>query len=517
MQTILIAAENGALPGGKVGGIGDVVRDLPRALADRGWQPLVLTPAYGLFSQQHGARKTGVVEVPFNRKLHTVDVIEIPGPDARVRHIAFEHPLFSPQGAGRIYCDDGPARPFATDASKFALLSMVAATYIQNLDEPPRVVHLHDWHAALFCLLRLYDARFIALRGILTVLTIHNLALQGIRPLSGDASSLESWYPELDVPLDVVVDPRYADCINPMAIAIRLADRINTVSPTYAREILRPSDPPHGFFGGEGLEQDLISASRENRLNGILNGCEYPKRDRRRPGWRRLLDTIAAELRTWQRRNDALRPIHDQAMTRLGTLPIRRPANIVTSIGRLTAQKTDLFLRPAAAHATALEGILASLGRQGVMIMVGSGDTQLQQRFADIAARRENFLFLCGYSESFSDMLYAGGDLFLMPSSFEPCGISQMLAMRSAQPCVVHAVGGLKDTVQDGVTGFSFGGATPDEQAENFVKAVQRALDTKANDQDLWLRVRQQAEAQRFTWQTAAGQYIRDLYEDPRA
>ena len=87
--------------------------------------------------------------------------------------------------------------------------------------------------------------------------------------------------------------------------------------------------------------------------------------------------------------------------------------------------------------------------------MVGSGESKLQRRMAEIARAHENFLFLCGYSETFSDMLYAAGDLFLMPSSFEPCGISQMLAMRSGQPCVVHAVGGLKDTVRNGVSGFT--------------------------------------------------------------
>jgi starch synthase len=466
-----------------------------------------------MFGRLDGARSIAVLEVPFGLDMQQVAVSEVPGPDTRVRNIVLEHPMFSPQGAGRIYVDDGPDRPYASDAGKFAFLCVAAATYVRNLEQPPRIVHLHDWHAALYCLLRVADSRFTRLRDIRTVYTIHNLAFQGIRPLTGDASSLNSWFPKLKYDLTTVADPRYADCVNPMAVGIRLADKINTVSPTYAREILQPSDPAHGFSGGEGLEQDLRAALGQQRLIGILNGCEYPKRDRRRPGWRRILQTISAELGKWRGRSKELDAIHSLAVERIGRLPRRRPANVLTSIGRLSGQKVDLFLRPANGASTALEAILQRLGRNGVFIMVGSGDSTLQRRIADIARQHENFLFLCGYSESFSEMLYAGGDLFLMPSSFEPCGISQMLAMRSSQPCVVHAVGGLKDTVHDGVTGFSFGGDTPEIQASNFVSAVDRALNTRTNDQDRWLQIRHQAEAQRFSWQTAADRYIRDFYE----
>ncbi len=512
-QIIFIAAENAALPGGKVGGIGDVVRDLPRALADAGWRPLVVTPAYGILEKLHGARQVSALDVPFGSGKHRVDVIEVPGQDTRVRHIVLEHPLFSPHGAGRIYVDDGPDRPFASDSGKFAFLSIAAATYIRQLDAPPQIVHLHDWHTALYLLLRASDPRFAGLRGIRTVFTIHNMAFQGIRPLTGDPSSLDNWFPRLRYDPNVVTDPRYPDCVNPMAVAIRLADKINTVSPTYANEILQPSDPVRGFSGGEGLETELRAAVARKRLVGILNGCEYPKRDRRRPGWRRILETISAELELWRSRNPESDRIHELSAACIRKLPRRRPTTVLTSIGRLTGQKTDLFLQPTGGASTTLDSILRRLGRNGVLIMVGSGDKVLQQRVAAIARRHENFLFLCGYSETFSEMLYASGDLFLMPSSFEPCGISQMLAMRSGQPCVVHAVGGLKDTVRDGETGFTFDGNAPEEQARNFVSAVDRALDMRANDQDRWLQMRHQAEAQRFSWQATAERYIRDLYE----
>lgn len=512
-QIIFIAAENAALPGGKVGGIGDVVRDLPRALADAGWRPVVVTPAYGMFGNLGSAQQVSTLEVSFGSGDHRVDVIEVPGQDTRVQHIVLEHPLFSPNGAGRIYVDDGPDRPFASDAGKFAFLSIAAATYIRQLKAPPRIVHLHDWHTALYLLLRAYDPLFAELHGIRTVFTIHNMAFQGIRPLTGDPSSLDNWFPQLQYDPNDVVDPRYPDCVNPMAVAIRLADKINTVSPTYAREILQPSDPVRGFSGGEGLDKELRAAVARKRLVGILNGCEYPKRDRRRPGWRRILETIGADLKSWRNLKQGLDRIHELSASRIRKLPRRRPGTVLTSIGRLTGQKADLFLKRAGGTGTALDTILERLGRNGVLIMVGSGDIVLQRRVAEIARQHENFLFLCGYSETFSEMLYASGDLFLMPSSFEPCGISQMLAMRSGQPCVVHAVGGLRDTVRDGETGFSFDGNTPEEQARNFVGAVDRALVTRANDQDRWLQIRHRAQAQRFSWQSTAECYIRDLYE----
>jgi starch synthase len=482
-------------------------------MAELGLRQLVLSPAYGMFGRLPGARKMSTLDVPFGPTVLSVDVIEIPGADSRIRHISFEHPLFSPHGPGRIYCDDAAERPFASDAGKFALLAAAAARFVLNLETPATTVHLHDWHAAFYLLLRGYDPQFAALQNIRTVFTIHNLALQGIRPLDGDESSLKAWYPNLHYDYATVVDPRYADCVNPMAIAIRLADKVGTVSPTYAAEILRPSDAAHGFVGGEGLEKDLAAAAKQLRLVGILNGCEYPKRDRRRPGWRRTLDTIGKELQLWRNRNDSLAALHRQAAERISALPARRPANVLTSIGRLTGQKASLFLQPVDGAATALDAILEKLAKRGVLILLGSGDPDLQRRMAEIARVHENFLFLCGYSESFSDMLYAGGDLFLMPSSFEPCGISQMLAMRSGQPCVVHAVGGLKDTVVEGINGFTFDGVTPAEQAGNFVSTVLSALSARKHDQDRWLKIRQNAEAARFSWQAAANRYRGDLYE----
>ena len=507
----MVASENAALPGGKVGGVGDVVRDLPRALAGTGWETTALIPEYGLFETLPGAKKEVRLDVQFGGRVLTVDVISLPSDHDGVRYVAFAHPQFAPQGA-RIYCDDGQARPFASDATKFALFSAAAAAYIRNLETPPAIVHLHDWHAAMYTILRRFDPSAEPLAEIPTVFTIHNLALQGIRPMGNEESSLDAWYPHLDIDAEAVADPRFEDCINPMAAAIRLADGLNTVSPTYAREILLPNEPGRGFRGGEGLEAILADADADGRLFGILNGCEYPKLDRRRPGWRRVLDAISGELYEWIVAHKGPRHIHEASIDKLRALPKRRPRNLLTSIGRLTDQKAELFLQRNSEGSTAIEKILGSHANDTVFILLGSGDPYYEQAFAEVATHHRNFLFVCGYSERLSDLLYRTGDLFLMPSSFEPCGISQMLAMRASQPCIVHAVGGLRDTIRHDVDGFVFEGSSPTEQAENFIDTVSHAIGIKNTHQELWLKIRGSARSARFGWPESAKRYAEQLY-----
>jgi len=203
-------------------------------------------------------------------------------------------------------------------------------------------------------------------------------------------------------------------------------------------------------------------------------------------------------------------------LERLNALPKRRPLHVLTSIGRIVSQKMQLFLEPLTDGRSALEHILDRLGRQGVLVMLGSGERDYERRLAAIAADHANFIFLRGYAEEFGSLLYQGGDLFLMPSSFEPCGISQMLAMRSGQPCVVHGVGGLHDTVESGSTGFVFAGATRREQAAAFVDCVQHALQLRHDHPNRWQKIRKRAAAQRFDWASSAKQYIRQLYDHDR-
>jgi hypothetical protein len=153
------------------------------------------------------------------------------------------------------------------------------------------------------------------------------------------------------------------------------------------------------------------------------------------------------------------------------------------------------------------------VGPGGVYLLLGSGDPAYERFLTTVSARYDNFVFLRGYSDELSQALYGAGDLFLMPSSFEPCGISQMLAMRAGQPCLVHHVGGLKDTVRDGVNGFAFTGANLEEQVERLKAACGAALAVRRNEPKRWAAIRDAAANARFSWQDSIDQYLDCLYQ----
>lgn len=512
MRILWLAAENGALEGGKVGGMGDVIRELPPALGEFGCRVRVMTPAYGRFSKLPGAAHRDRFAVPFAGGVEHVDRFTLPATAAGVELEVLEHPRFAPQGAGRIYSNDSPERPFFTDASKFAFFSAAAASVVAADTDKPDVVHLHDWHLGLYLVLRELEPRFAALKSIRTVLTVHNLALQGTRPLRSTESSLESWFPDLAYTRELVADPHDADCVNPLAAGIRLADRINTVSPSYAAEILETPRPEAGLRGGEGLESLLREARAEGRLLGILNGCDYSRPPPRPPGWTGLLTTMRRELERWIAGSPAMPGPHYLAHRRLERLSRRRaPRVLVTSIGRAVEQKLKLLREPVPGHASALDAVLEAIGKDGRLVLLGNGEESYETFLAETAARHDNFVFLCGFSELLSESLYAQGDLFLMPSSYEPCGLSQMLAMRAGQPCLVHAVGGLKDTVNAG-WGFPFDGATQAEQARRLVETLERAVALQTADPESYARIRRAAAAQRFEWADSARRYVAEMY-----
>jgi starch synthase len=503
-NTWLVAAENGHLPGGKVGGVGDVIRDLPFALAEQGWKIRIITPAYGRFHRLPGARKVRRLVVHFGGRQRYAEVWQLPSSVADVELFLIVHALLDPYDDGQIYHRDSDQQPFATDASKFAFFNAAVAALVEAESNPPEVLHLHDWHCGLLPALRAAAPAESALRQVRMVFTIHNLAYQGIRPLQGHESSLQSWFPDGNLPIEDLRDPRYTDCVNFMAAGIRLTDCLNTVSPSYAQEITRPSNPALGFFGGEGLEADLQQAAVAGRLKGILNGCVYPE-----------LKAVACSWHALKNRLQAWRGLVAEGDPALAWLAAdARPRHLLTSVGRLVTQKVSLFLQAVPGHDSALEALLQQLGDHSLLILLGNGEQELEQRLAAIAAQNSSLLFVKGYAEDLSDSLYNSGDLFLMPSSFEPCGISQMLAMRAGQHCVVHGVGGLRDTVIDGETGFVFDATAPAEQASAFVACVQRALRLREQDAATWLGLRQNAAAQRFSWQFAAQAYISGLYSN---
>lgn len=538
LHILMAAAENDALPGGKVGGVGDVVRDAPRALAslpDFDGTVSVVVPSYG-FLHETAKQSLGTYAFPFAGREETVELFVVRGfvPGTRtlegesgdvssgVRQLVIHHPLFEAldaQGRKRIYVDDPPKEPFASDASRFALFSAaVVAGLMQDRFGVVNRLHLHDWHLGCALMLRAFDRRYEPLQDLRTIFTIHNLALQGVRPLEGFASSLQAWFPDSAIPYPAVRDPDWTECVNPMASAIRLADAVHVVSPGYAEEVCQASRPARcdehcTFFGGEGLEADLQQARHEGRLFGILNGCEYePERQlmpRTQESWRSLLDVLIGELQSWHAANPSAR--HELGLQRLGQWrETPRPKVVMTSVTRAVDQKVRLMKHPI--DASPLDRILSETAGRAVFILAGSGDAAYEEFLASVSRRHNNFVFVNGYSGTGADSLYDAGDLFLMPSAFEPCGISQMLAMRSGQPCVVHAIGGLKDTVRNDETGFCFSGDSPQELGDGFVAAALRATTVKCDQPWEYAAIQQRAFEQTFQWSDAVRAYVETLY-----
>jgi starch synthase len=511
MHILMVAAENGAIPGAKVGGMGDVLRDVPRALAALGHQVSVLCPAYGQFHHATRARPRGSVAARFRGGRESVDLYALPpsGPGRRVRQWLLEHPLFASCGAGQVYCNDAPDEPFVTDASKFALFCAATAEgLLDGLFGDVDAVHLHDWHAASVAVLLRRHPAYATLGHTRLVFTVHNLAMQGLRPAAGHESSLAAWFPELDVN-DSLIDRRYRDCYNPMRAAINLAHRVHVVSPTYAREVCDPH-----CVQGEGLQQDLAAARDDGRLFGILNGCDYASRVR--PVARADLYALAErELLRWMGMGQALRSTHFLALEKLRAL--RGGAGggglLLTAVGRLTDQKLGLLADRLEDGRRVLHHALDQLEADDTLLVLGTGDAQLEALLTRVQGEDPRLLFLCGFSEPLSDAIYAGGDLFLMPSRFEPCGISQMMAMRASQPCLVSRTGGLADTVADGENGFSFAMNAAPGPAMAFLGRLDDALALLRAGGSRRDELCAAAGAARFPWSSAAETYVESLYD----
>lgn len=511
----MVAAENDALPKGKVGGIGDVIRDIPKYLSLANQQVSVITPGYGYQSTFDYSEKLYEFYVSFQGKVETVSLFKLHiNGESNVSQFVLEHELFTNAGIGEIYCDDGSNRPFASDASKFAFFSTaVCELLITHWKDHFNVIHLHDWHTAFIAIHRALNYKYEELKKLRCVYTVHNLALQGTRPFRDDESSFYTWFPDLRINEEQICDPGYRHCINPARAGINLSDTVHVVSPTYANEVVRASEPHIGFIGGEGLENDLRHAANENRLFGILNGCQYdidlPKVLKKTS----FIHLIKSKLLKWVAKDKYALSTHIIALERLNLwLADKSTGPLITSVGRLTLQKVALLIANDEGQSALVSLLNIIKSYKGKLIILGSGDPELEKLMTLIMVEHDNFIFLNGYDDALSQSLYQQGDLFLMPSSFEPCGISQMLSMRAGQACLVHEIGGLKDTVAHNETGFCFSGINIYEQISSMKIELSNALDIFQNNTKKWETIAKQAKAERFTWESSIEQYIDKLY-----
>ena len=393
----MVAAENDALPNGKVGGIGDVIRDIPNYLVKENHQVSVITPSYGYQSTLEHAQHIHTFDVLFGGRLESVALYQLHLNDGTgVTQYVLEHDLFANAGAGNIYCDDGATRPFASDASKFALFSTAICELLLSFwDKLFDIVHLHDWHTAFIAIHRSLNAKYAQLQSIRCVYTIHNLALQGTRPFKDDESSFQAWFPELSINYSEIVDPNYANCLNPARAGINLSDAVHVVSPTYATEVTKPSNSALGFIGGEGLEGDLQKALDEGRLHGILNGCQYDIDLPDKIEHSIFLSLIQKTLLTWMSKGTEVKSAHFIASQRINQwlqAPLDGP--LITSVGRLTTQKVALLVAEQG-DVTVLDNLLNDIhAGKGKLLILGSGDPELEHQMTLLMAKHEHFIFL---------------------------------------------------------------------------------------------------------------------------
>lgn len=508
----MLAAENDSLVNGKVGGLADVIRDLPNALADFGYQVIVITPAYGFLHKDNPSKILSTINFPFAGKTTEGELWDVTPkhPKQNVIHLVFEHPEIR---GDKIYSQDPPSQPFAQDATKFALFCSAIGQYIKTIPSST-IIHLHDWHMGAFNLLRELHPDFKHLKKHKVVFTIHNLGYQGNRPINGKRASVEQWFPELFKDSDWIdkwKDPRYTEPqFTPLAAGIRFSEKINTVSSTYAEEILKPSDHKNGFYGGEGLGQFLRKKKEESSLFGILNGIEYPLQNKNQPiSFLDLCNLSIKEILSDSQSDTFSKKV----IERLGNIKSMQPSVILTSVTRVTEQKVRLLLEPGIKKLTALDEILTHLEKvNGFYFLLGNGPRELEVKFEKAFSKHKRLVFIKLYSNKIGNMLYGNGTIFLMPSSFEPCGISQMIAMQNGQPCIVHATGGLKDTVIDEVTGFQFRGDTIQEKVDNLFSVTKKAIDIYLTDKMKWEKIKLEAASARFEWSKSAKQYIDLLY-----
>lgn len=467
---ILIVASEG-VPYVKTGGLADVIGALPRALRRLGHDVRVVLPRYKSIDTARWHLRTVVSDlpVPINQSTELVNVLEAPpGQDVPFYFIDSEHYFQREKLYG--YNDDG---------ERFILFCRAALEFVRTIEWAPDVVHCHDWHTAIIPNWTKTVYRDDAYLGkAASVYTIHNLAYQGIfgyRILEVAGVAEEGFlYPEV---------PELANVVDLMGRGVLFADAVNTVSPRYAREILTPEF-------GERL--DPVLRERKDRLYGILNGIDTLEFDP-------AADTHIASHYDAFSLDD--RPANKRALQEQTRLPVNERVPLLGIISRLTDQKGfDL-----------LDQIAVPLIEQGVQLVVsGTGDQHYHSMFQRLAARYPQQVSVnLTFNVEMSQRIYAGSDMLLMPSRFEPCGLTQMLAMRYGSIPVVHRTGGLADTVKefDSVTndgnGFSFVRYDP----FHLFAAIVRAIEVYKFPH-IWQDLMQRAMLADYSWDASAEQYV---------
>ena len=468
MKILFVASE--AAPYVKTGGLGDVIGALPRALARRGHDVLVVLPRYGAIDgQQFGMRDTGRrVEVTFP-SLNAGAHVHIHAPAERVRYVFLQNPWYDRK---ELYGESG--KDYRDNHKRFALLCAGALEVAKQQNFLPDAVHAHDWQAALVPLIikRGWAGRPSPIRAR-SVFTIHNMAYQGIFPREAMV--------ELGLPGDLFNPDalEFYGNLNLMKAGLVFGDKLTTVSPTYAKEIVTSPET------GAGLEGLL--RHRAHDLTGIMNGVDYER-------W--SPETDAAIAQRYSAQDLSGKAVCKKALQEELGLDVEPNTLLCAAIGRLVHQKGYDIL------AQALPGMME---RKVQFALLGMGDAALEEEFAALAVKyRGRISAQLRFDDKLAHRIEAGADVFLMPSRFEPCGLNQLYSLRYGTLPLVHAVGGLNDSIHEGPAGWGF--RFDEESPRALLSALDRAL-ALFRDRNAWQEAMQRAMARDHSWDRAAGQY----------
>jgi starch synthase len=474
LKLLIVASE--AAPFAKTGGLADVVGSLPKALHDAGHDVRVVMPWYRTVEKVTGRLRASrkKIVVPMGGRIyqvawrkddvHGVPVYFIDAPD-----------FYDRTG---LYGENGV--DYSDNAERFALLSRASLELTRQLDFAPDVIHAHDWQTGLvpvYLHKNLWRDPFFTNTG--SLYTIHNLGYQGVFPLA------ESHALDLDPSLLTSDGLEYHGKISLLKGGIIFADQVNTVSPTYCQEIQSSQ---------QGMGLDGILRSRTDQLHGLLNGLDTalwsPAHDDRLVSNYTVKDLSGKKLC-----KAALQ--QELGLTTDSDIPI------AAMITRLDSQK-------------GIELVLESWDRimryNLQLVILGTGNPDFENRLAEAASYYPGkAAVLLQFDDALSRRIYSGSDLFLMPSRYEPCGLGQLIALRYGSIPVVHATGGLADTIIDPQNSTTANGFVFHHyQHASFLQGLARALETY-REPERWLKIRLNGMALDLSWQTAAKKYI-DLY-----
>lgn len=475
LNIVFMASE--ASPLAKTGGLADVAGALPQALQALGHKVTVIMPFYRRILLQNG-----IETKPLPQQVEVmIDGVHrcCPLHQASIRGLKFilveQNDLFDRDA---LYGPPGGA--YEDNLLRYVLFNRVALEAAADMRKVD-IIHCHDWQTGLVpLLLKTQYQHHPAIAGAKTVFTIHNLAYQGVFPadgLSRFAIPSHHFHPD---------GFEFFGQINCMKAGILMADAVTTVSNTYAQEILTAE---------YGCQIEGFLAHHVDKLSGIVNGLDVENWDP---------ETDPEITRHYSFGRLAGKRSCKQALQEACELQVQADAPLLATISRLADQKgLDL----------AIEVIPRWLARGYQVVVLGSGDPWLEQQLQTLAdAHPEQMHFFRGFNESLARQIYAGSDMFIMPSRFEPCGLGQLMAMRYGSVPVVRATGGLKDTVTDyqldakQATGFHFTHA----DSESLDAAVETAVGVYRQE-STWSRMVSRAMRRDSSWQASAQAYI-ELY-----